>query len=98
IQKLEPSPCRAFCEQLRELIPQALRRNLRNLASMPADGLKRGCFHAEPKTSGKAHGAQQAQLVLTKAAIRFANCPNEADLQIGLPPDVVEHFPGVVTH
>src|SRR5882762_2035263 len=96
VQKLEPPPGRAFRQQLRKFIAQALRRNLIDLANMPAYGIERLRLNFETKASGEAHRPQQSQLVLAKTAIRFADCPDNPGRQISLPADIVEYLDSVV--
>src|SRR6266850_6731356 len=98
VQQLESPPGRAFGQQLRKFITQPLRRNLIDLASMPAYGIERIRFNFETKSSGEAHCPQQPQLILAKTAIRFADCPDKPSRQISLPADIVEHYAGVVSH
>src|SRR6267142_1734768 len=98
VQKLEPPPGRAFGQQLRKFIAQALRRNLVDLANMPAYGIERLRLNFETKASGEAHCPQQPQLVLAKTAIWFADCPDNPSRQISLPADIVEYFARVVSH
>src|SRR6267154_4839651 len=98
VQKLEPPPGRAFGQQLRKFITQTLRRNLIDLARMPAYGIERLRLNFEPEPSGEAYRSQQAQLVLAETAIRFADGPDDPSPQISLPFNIIEHFAGVVTH
>src|SRR6266478_5839250 len=65
---------------------------------MPAYGLERGRINSEPEASSKAYRAQQAQLVLAEAAIRFADRPDDPSPQIGMPTHVIEHLARVVPH
>src|SRR6267378_6371201 len=97
VQKLEPPPGRAFGQQLRKFIAQALRRNLIDLANMPAYGIERLRLNFETEASGEAHSPQQPQLVLAKTAIRFADCANNPRRKISLPADIVEHFARVMS-
>src|SRR5713101_6607330 len=98
VQKLKPPPGRAFGQQLRKFIAQALRGDLLDLVSMPANGIQRRRFKFETKPSGETRRSQQAQFVLAKTAIRFADRADEPNPQISLPANIVEHFARVVAH
>src|SRR6266436_1696742 len=60
LEYLESPPRCSLCEQLRQFITHAFRRNLCDLASMPAYGPERGRLNDEPEASGKARRPQQA--------------------------------------
>jgi hypothetical protein len=61
-------------------------------AAWRADGIEGRGLDCEPQAGGEAHGAQQAQVVFAEAGVGIADGADQAGVEIGAAPDVIQHL------
>ena len=91
VEQLEGAAGVALGEHLGQLVANALAADGVNARRERADGGESGGFDLEPEARGKAHGAQQAQLVFFEALLGVADGADDAGIEIGEAADVVEY-------
>ena len=98
IQQFERPPGCTFGKHSCKFVAKALGRNLRYFGGVAANGAKSFGFDFESEARGESHRAHHAEFVFLETAIRLADGANDFRFEVGLSPDVVQHFAAVVAH
>ena len=91
-QQLEARPRAALGQDARDLVPDALGRDVGDGRRRGRDRGARDGLDREAEAGGEAHGAQHAQAVLGDARAGVADRADDAGAQVRQPADEVDHL------
>src|SRR6185437_5486369 len=92
VQQFETAARASFREHFVQLVANALAAHLMNVRGQLANGQQRVRLNLVSQPRGEADCAHHAQLVFAKAQMWLANGANQFSLEIGAPPNKVQHL------